>query len=443
MQYLKISNKGELDLTLLQLVGASTKSDQPEKIGQFGTGLKYAIAYFMRNNIGFRMFIGDREIIFDVRRVPTKGGKTFDVIHYDGTSTNVTTEYGYQWSAWEAIREIWCNAKDEGGEQKKVTTCASIISGKQGRTTIFVEMSSEISEVVDSWGEYFIIKKPIFDRGDLKIYRNEPDAPLRLYKKGVLIKTLDAKSLFSYEYEGSELNELRQYMGSVSNVIFSCLLNSTSEIISQVLSAIKSNLQVYETKLDWSWAGLISRKYLNKDHIKQIFSGWLFLKSQNGASGKRAVFVSESMFNFLSAYGLPCESVSSSYGGYFGSSGIKSDHTIEHKPVNMPDLSERIERITANTGHGLRFVISVPFKEDFELIIEDGKAVFNASVADMNDSDLTTVVLTAIIMSSGQNLYTVLKRILKACRGNKNLYKMLFTASELSFGSKNSDYLPF
>ena len=44
MKYLKIQNKGELDIRLISLMGGSTKTGDTTKIGRFGTGLKYTLS---------------------------------------------------------------------------------------------------------------------------------------------------------------------------------------------------------------------------------------------------------------------------------------------------------------------------------------------------------------------------------------------------------------
>src|ERR1041385_3308760 len=119
MKYLKISNKGELDTRLIFLMGGTTKENDPTKIGTFGTGLKYAISFLIRNNIEFKLFCGEQEVVFNTESQEI-GDNSFDEIYCNGKSMNITTHYGHQWVAWEALREIWCNAKDEGSEEKKV-----------------------------------------------------------------------------------------------------------------------------------------------------------------------------------------------------------------------------------------------------------------------------------------------------------------------------------
>ena len=54
MKYLKIVNKGEIYEKAFTLIGASTKRGDDSKIGFFGSGLKYAMAVLLRNEIHFK-----------------------------------------------------------------------------------------------------------------------------------------------------------------------------------------------------------------------------------------------------------------------------------------------------------------------------------------------------------------------------------------------------
>ena len=62
--YLIIRNKGIIVEEAITLLGASSKRDDDSKIGYFGSGLKYALACFLRNNRKF--FIMQRKIIVNI-----------------------------------------------------------------------------------------------------------------------------------------------------------------------------------------------------------------------------------------------------------------------------------------------------------------------------------------------------------------------------------------
>jgi len=67
-----LQNHGLLDLELLATMGANVK-DSDDAIGFFGTGLKYAIATFLREGINFHMLIGQNRYEFDTERKIIRG----------------------------------------------------------------------------------------------------------------------------------------------------------------------------------------------------------------------------------------------------------------------------------------------------------------------------------------------------------------------------------
>jgi hypothetical protein len=121
MKYLKIQNDGVLDIRLVALMGGTTKANDKFKIGQFGTGLKYTLAFLFRNNLDFKIFAGNDEINIYTENETIKED-LFEIICINGNRTSITTKMGAEWSAWMIIRELWCNALDEGGSIKDVVS---------------------------------------------------------------------------------------------------------------------------------------------------------------------------------------------------------------------------------------------------------------------------------------------------------------------------------
>lgn len=79
MKYLKIQNNGELDIRLVALMGGTTKANDKFKIGQFGTGLKYTLAFLYRNNLDFKIFVGENEVKLHLETEEIRG-ENFDII---------------------------------------------------------------------------------------------------------------------------------------------------------------------------------------------------------------------------------------------------------------------------------------------------------------------------------------------------------------------------
>lgn len=297
MKYLKIQNKGELDIRLVALMGGTTKADDQFKIGQWGSGLKYTMAWLIKNNLSFHIFIGDKKV--DVTtEVENISGTDFEIICIDGKRTSITTQMGGNaWEAWMIVRELWCNALDEGDELKEITTD---ISGLENTTTFYIQLSSDIKKVWDNWSDYFIHgAEPMFESSTHKIYQG--GNTLKLYKQGVLIyENPNAKSLFTYDIKQADINELREFRGMPSREMTHALSNSNSKVIQYFLENISEKYHEGEMDYDWwvdfssSWKDTIGdSKIIHQKAIETMISrGIDFDKSS-------VIIVPEKVYKFL------------------------------------------------------------------------------------------------------------------------------------------------
>lgn len=209
-KYLKISNDLEIDIKSFELIGASTKRDDPTKIGQFGSGLNYSIAWLLRNNVNFKVFSGDNEIKFTTNVVDLRG-QVFQRIYINGKKTSFTTEMGHKWEAWYVVREIYCNALDEINSSMKIVNESELFAVTE-KTCIYIEMVASIQEVVDNWDLYFSIKRTDmiedFESG-CQIYPGGED--LIVYRKGIRCHfEKGVKSQFHYNMPELQINENRE-----------------------------------------------------------------------------------------------------------------------------------------------------------------------------------------------------------------------------------------
>lgn len=159
--YILIQNDGEIESNSFELIGASTKRGEKGKIGFFGSGLKYSIAYMMRNCIDFKIFSGEKEIKFTTIPEQLKD-KTFDRICIDGKPSSYTTSMGPTWTEdWFILREIYCNALDESNCQLIRETIN--VNPAEGKTRIYVELTPKLKAVIEDWDQYFSMdREPIF-----------------------------------------------------------------------------------------------------------------------------------------------------------------------------------------------------------------------------------------------------------------------------------------
>lgn len=257
MKYLLIRNNGELDIRLVALMGGTTKANDEFKIGQWGSGLKYTLAYLLKNNLDFKIFIGDKEVKVTTEVEPIRD-ENFEIICIDGKRTSITTQMGGNaWMPWMIVRELWCNALDEGGEHKETT---ENLEGIAGTTSFYIQITPEIREVIVNWDNYFIHgKEAISETSEYKMYSG--GEALRLYKQGVLIyEDKTRKSLFSYDIRNADINELREFRGSVAQKMVHALSSASEKVISYFLENITE--AYYEGDMDYDWYHSFSDKWI-------------------------------------------------------------------------------------------------------------------------------------------------------------------------------------
>lgn len=212
---MNIVNAGEIEPEAFTLMGASTKRGDEEMIGRFGSGLKYAICFLIRSGIEFKVFSGKQEIVFDS---VTKNfrGKKFDAITVNGEMTSLTTDMGPDWTFWQAMREIVCNAIDEGSWNRMKEE--GWPEPTEGLTQFSIKMSEQVMEFFTNWNNYFTFgRKDVVEKffdpvcGEIAIY----EAPQKknvggLFRRGVLcVQPSRLKISFVYSADDIDINESR------------------------------------------------------------------------------------------------------------------------------------------------------------------------------------------------------------------------------------------
>lgn len=206
--YLEIKNKGEIFAEDIKLIGSSTKTGNSDKIGQFGSGWKYALAWIMRNNLDIKIFSGEKEILVSLKKVNHRN-KTVNIIVIDGQETSITTEMGViDWKAWMAVREIVSNAIDEGEDSVKLVEETNIF-GEKDTVKVFIELNQELNFIVNNFDFYFSFNRvPNYTVGTMKIFVNPDDRKSIIYRKN--IKCYDTHpSFLDLNFENIKINESR------------------------------------------------------------------------------------------------------------------------------------------------------------------------------------------------------------------------------------------
>lgn len=220
-KYILIQNDGEIETNSFELIGASTKRDEKGKIGFFGSGLKYSIAYMMRKGIKFKVFSGLTELIFSTVPEQLKD-KSFERICINGKPTSYTTSMGPTWTQdWFVLREVYCNALDESTCQ--IVKEIEYTQPSEGKTRIFIERTHELTAMINKWDSYFSEDRtPLFVSEEIYscYLGNEDDAIYQqkvsvyhkssgvLFRRGIRVYEND-RYMYDYNCQGVSINEDR------------------------------------------------------------------------------------------------------------------------------------------------------------------------------------------------------------------------------------------
>lgn len=335
--WIKIQNDGEIDLGGLHLMGVSSKREQ-EKIGFFGSGNKYSIALLLREKIPFKIFSGKNEVKITTMPVMFRN-QLFDQIIIDGEKTSLTTSMGVDWETWFAVREIYCNALDEG-----IATIDVVqkIKSEEGKTTIFIELTEKLSYFFKDIKSYILVNndgkidevKTKF--GSISIFPAK-EKEVICYRKGIRIfPKNEMRSLYSYNFGKIEINESRtyKYEHEVKERIASYFtVSENREVILNYLNNWKNN---YEKDAYWQY---VSDNFSLQWHAllkgKRIYPISLAIDSGDFEGKFNSFIVPDELANKIAKEIDSCEVVGHKGDGKY----IEIDPTTEEK--------EKIERATS------------------------------------------------------------------------------------------------
>ena len=185
------SNKDALDLECLRAFGLSIKPNSDSPIGYFGTGLKYAIAVLLRNNHSIEIYIDGTVHTFAVKE-KTVRGEVHNFVHLNNEPHHLgfTTDLGKDWELWMAYRELYCNAKDEGGTVSEAVWPAIPRTG-----TAIAVYGEEFTRIHENRGKYFLQSQPIEVGPEVEIHAGRSD---HIYYRGIRALKTSHQSMYTY-----------------------------------------------------------------------------------------------------------------------------------------------------------------------------------------------------------------------------------------------------
>jgi hypothetical protein len=209
MNYLRISNEGLICQEDLMLIGSSTKREQSGKIGMFGSGWKYALAWLLRNDCKPIIFAGEKQIDIDFN-VKMHRTNAVNVITVDGIETSLTTEMGPKWTGWMAIREVLSNAIDEGGHTINTIWAPSGFSGVRDETVVYIPMNGELSDVMLKYDSYFAFnRRESYSNSLCRMFFKTEPSQLNIYRKGIRCFDTQVTSGIDFDFVDININEDR------------------------------------------------------------------------------------------------------------------------------------------------------------------------------------------------------------------------------------------
>lgn len=167
-------NSGIINEVSITTFGINAK-DNDSAIGYFGTGLKYAIAVLLRNGHSISIKSGSNNFNFHLKNEQVRG-KSFDVVCMNDKTLGFTTELGKNWELWMAYRELFCNAKDEGGGVYDYD-----IDEKLFDTVVKV---SGLDDIHARRSEFILDSTPIAEAGTVSMHKLASNG---IFYKGILV----------------------------------------------------------------------------------------------------------------------------------------------------------------------------------------------------------------------------------------------------------------
>lgn len=299
-QFLRIANKGFADPDALTIIGvSSSRYSNKGLIGQFGTGSKYSIALLLRNDLAPTVYVGKLCMSFSTTpKVIDNLPQELVTVRYsgkdlEGSAVNRKERLGYTSSYGEldwndltmAPREFVSNAIDgairSGHNMDEVTVeVTDKMRAKAGWTQVFIPLAPEVllffQELPFRFLHFHPQHKANLEATMLPKVCPQDDRHVRIYKKGVLVATVDHEQGSQFDYNvGDELKLDESRNAQPWDVKTACArawAKATREQKEALLVALSHNPMIWEGTLDPDF--MDGSYYLSKEQQEESRREW-------------------------------------------------------------------------------------------------------------------------------------------------------------------------
>ena len=227
--YIVIENSADtVSRISLEKLGFSTKRNDTNTIGQFGSGIKYAPIAAVRNNLEWFFTGYDDNGPFTLEYISQKEDGIDCIAYKYGDyikSSSFTLEAGVlSWEdSFQIIREPIANAID--GSKMKPNGWYNVmlitvdtedpesmkkLEPKEGVFRVYITASPALMKIIDNYNLYFAMnREPVFESNGTKLFK-KIDESARFYCHGILVREEPKfDSVFDYQFDDITLNEER------------------------------------------------------------------------------------------------------------------------------------------------------------------------------------------------------------------------------------------
>lgn len=476
--YLMIENPGVAPTEGLTLLGVSTtrKAGVENTIGQFGSGVKFAVGSLLREDVQTTIFCGtlrhdfftEEKVIDDGLTSTTHGqvccnisGKTTDgKVVKRKEKLGFVLEHGiHDWDATMALREFVANAIDrsirETGDFKEANVevvSANRVRAKSGFTRVFIPYVDVVANFYVELDRRFLhFSEP--HNLDVKILpkAGRNISPARqvamIYKKGVLVREIkhaDERSLFDYNF-GDELtlDESRNVDDySVKAEAAKILRKADVSTLTRMFRSLINHEETWESTFDSYY--LNYRYDLSHEEGKRMTENWQ--KAFSLASGDAVLCNPESQtVDFVKKKGHAAVTIEASN---WISAAEENDVKTDKQVLNSFELvGEKLTDDLGDVQEALDFVWkwlhpefvterSKPIVKCFETIMDAGSlklGYYKDGVVYIN-TDISRGLSNMLLQTM---LEEVAHHITGACDGSRDLQDFAFKVAARNMSQKN------